>query len=208
VFFGDYEVMVDLCNGSTCIDRASKFVQEYTEWVEKDQFDEKSGCATNVFGGQMADNRSVGVRYHGPRPSIRAFHMLGALTEVMDDPYKPMQFTEGVVLPGVDEATSLNVLAKMKEVYGYIEDGWWRKEVWTGSRVEVEYGSRSMTGRLNYSVSDIVQKELNEIEFELGSVGVFPKFLKLREFVINLETKHFVETNALPLEVSQLAEQA
>lgn len=208
VFFGDYEVMVDLCSGSTCIDRTSKFVQEYTEWVENGQFEEKSGCGTNVFGGQMADNKSVGVHYYGPRPCIRAFHMLGALTEVMDDPYKPMQFTEGVVLTGVDEATSLNVLAKMKEVYGYIEDSWWRKEIWTGSRVEVEYGSRSLTGRLNYSVSDIVQKELNEIEFELGSNGVFPKFLKLREFVINQETNHFVETNALPLVAPQLAEQA
>jgi hypothetical protein len=208
IFFGDYEILVDLCRGCTCIDRTTKFVEEYTEWVQVGQFEEKTGCGTNIFGGQMADNYSVQVRYFGPKPSIRAFHLLSALVEVMDDPYKQMEFTEGVVIPGVDEATGKNVLFKMREIYGYIEDSWWKKETWTGSRVEVEFGSRSMNGRGNYSMSEIVRRELNEIEFELGNFGVFPKLLKLRDYIVHCEITHFLEDNRIPLELPQLAEQA
>jgi hypothetical protein len=208
IFFGDYEILVDLCRGCTCIDRTTKFVEEYTEWVQVGQFEEKTGCGTNIFGGQMADNYSVQVRYFGPKPSIRAFHLLSALVEIMDDPYKQMEFTEGVVIPGVDEATGKNVLFKMREIYGYIEDSWWKKETWTGSRVEVEFGSRSTNGRGNYSMSEIVRRELNEIEFELGNFGVFPKLLKLRDYIVHCEITHFLEDNRIPLELPQLAEQA
>jgi hypothetical protein len=130
-----------------------------------------------------------GVLYYGPKPSVRALHILGALVEGMEDPTAGIEMSHGVVLPGVDGESNLQIYRYLFNIYEYIHDDWWRREVWNGLRREFQYGPTKIPGvRLDdFTLSKIILAELDEIEFELGHKGVFPKFLRLVSYVQELE---------------------
>lgn len=186
----EYDIYVDLSIASTIFPRVERLLEEHAQWSANDQFlDEVSDYSTNIVPVMWEINVPNGVLYYGPKPSVRALHILGALVEGMEDPTAGIEMSHGVVIPGVDGESNIQIYRYLFNIYEYIHDDWWRREVWNGMRREYQYGPTKIPGvRLDdLTLSKIILAELDEIEFELGHKGVFPKFLRLVSYVQELE---------------------
>jgi len=88
----------------------------------------------------------------------------------------------------VTNCTATMILTRMGDLYDYIESDWWQTRVYNGGRIDKIHRSvNGTTCRANIPISTVISRELDELEFELGSHCVFPRLMNLYKEVLVLE---------------------
>jgi hypothetical protein len=209
IHFGDYVVMIDISMTNCILPRMYSFIEEYIKWCSEDQYAELETPRhmTLIVPLLYAYNNAMDCKYYGPRAPIRAFHLLSALADVLSNPEEPIWFGDTFVFGPLPHCTAQQILTRMGDLYDYIEADWWQTRVLRGGDVEVVRRSvNGTTCRANVSLSTVISRELDELEFELGHQCVFPRLMNLYKEVLVLEATCVMDN--LPSSVILPASQA
>lgn len=190
IHIGDYVVMIDVSMTNCILPKTYSFLEEYIKWCTEDQYEEMDAPKnmTLIVPLLYAYNNAMDCKYYGPRAPIRAFHMLSALADVLSKPDEPVWFGDTFVFGPVTNCTATMILTRMGDLYDYIESDWWQTRVYNGGRIDKIHRSvNGTTCRANIPISTVISRELDELEFELGSHCVFPRLMNLYKEVLVLE---------------------
>lgn len=199
LYFMDRAVLIDVSESVGVPENLRQLMSDYVEYVTETQHIdvkelEPSGYVPFISDTQVHDNRSVDIHYYGPSHAVRAVHLLGALSDFMTDPLN-FEMSDGT-RPFVEnnDTSAVMTLRKMKSIYIALEAAFWLKKVFRSGSVEVYYGHWfGPKWYTNLQVSEIISRELDELEFHLGCRVLFPSFLALHRWVLNLEMTLRVE---------------
>jgi hypothetical protein len=193
LYFLDRSVLIDVSESCGVPENLSELMADYVEYVTETQHldlkcREPTGYVPFVSDMQIHHNKSVDIHYYGPSHAVRALHLLGALTDFMSDPLN-FQLSDGTnPFQGNEDTTALTTLRKLKSLYVVLEAAFWVKKVFRPGSVELHYGHWfGPKWHTNLQVSEIISRELDELEFHLGCRVLFPSFLALHRWVVEME---------------------